>query len=285
MKALVFGGGGQLGRALVASNPQMQGLSRSDCDITDEAAVRAAISQSGHDVIINAAAYTAVDKAENEAELAHRINGEAPGWMASGCAASGKKFAHISTDFIFGTGHGSPIAADAAPAPMSVYGHSKLAGERAVQAALPDALIIRTSWVYAAVGANFVRTMLRLMAQRDEISVVADQIGSPTNAADLAGAVTGLIAADARGIYHFTNSGAASWYDFAVAIAEEGHAAGLLQKIPHIIPIPTSAYPTPASRPAYSVLEKQATWDALGRHARHWRAALRTAISEIQTHG
>ncbi|MFC4293247.1 dTDP-4-dehydrorhamnose reductase [Sphingorhabdus arenilitoris] len=288
MKALVFGGAGQLGRALqraAGDEWQVDALGRSECDITDAAATTAAIANSGADVVINAAAYTAVDKAESEPALAQAINSDAPGVMAAACAASGKLFVHISTDFVFGSGHDTPIATDAPPSPLSIYGATKLAGERAVQAAMPGALIIRTSWVYAAQGANFVLTMLRLMKERDALGVVADQVGSPTAAHDLAQAVLALAAQKARGIYHFTNEGICSWHEFAVAIAEQGQAAGLLTQIPVINAIPTSAYPTPAARPAYSVLEKEATWTALGAPARHWRDALHETLWEITNNG
>lgn len=293
MRALVFGGMGQLGRALQAQAAReikqgswiIQGAGRSDCDIADEAAVKAMITASDADIIINAAAYTAVDKAESDAEYAMAINGFAPGWMAESCAASGKKFIHISTDFIFGEGHKAPIPVDALASPLSVYGATKLAGEIAVQAAMPGALIIRTSWVYGATGANFVLTMLRLMKERSEIGVVADQFGSPTAAPDLTLAIMAMAEAGASGLYHFTNDGMCSWHEFAVAIAQEGVAAGLLAQAPIIKAIPTSAYPTPAKRPPYSVLEKQAAWDILGGPARDWRDALRETILEIKQHG
>ena len=288
MKALVFGSKGQLGRALQArasAGWTIDGHDLPECNITDEAATRAMIADGDHDIVINAAAYTQVDKAESEPELAQLVNGDAPGWMASECAISGKAFVHISTDFIFGGAHSSPIKTDAKAEPLSIYGKTKLAGELAVQAALPDALIIRSSWVYAAVGANFVLTMLRLMKERDELGVVADQVGSPTAANDLADAVMMFAAAGAKGMFHFTNAGECSWHEFAVAIAEEGVAAGLLSRIPRINPITTADYPTPAVRPAYSVLEKVATWDVLGKPARHWRAALRDILKEIKANG
>ncbi len=288
MKALIFGGAGQLGRALQAYSGDGWRFDAADlpeCDITDEAATKARIAASDADVIINAAAYTAVDKAESDAELAMAINGTAPGWMAQTCAASDKKFIHVSTDFIFGEGHSAPIAPAAQPSPLSVYGATKWAGEQAVRAVLPSALIIRTSWVYAAKGANFVLTMLRLMKERDTLGVVADQVGSPTAASDLASALLTLAQAGAHGTFHYTNEGICSWHEFAVAIAEEGVAVGLLERAPVINAIPTSAYPTPAARPAYSVLDKQATWDILGGPARPWREALRETILEIKQNG
>ncbi len=288
MKALVFGGAGQLGRALQAnagSGWSIKAIDLPECDITDQVSTKSMILSSDCDIVINAAAYTSVDKAENEPDLAKKINGDAPGYMAVACAASGKGFVHVSTDFVFGECHDAPIKPCAIPSPLSVYGSSKLAGEQAVQAAMPEALIIRTSWVYAAVGANFVLTMLRLMKERDELGVVADQIGSPTSAGDLARAIVKLAEAKTTGLFHFTNEGICSWHEFAQAICEEGIEAGLLDKAPTINAILTSAYPTPAKRPPYSVLEKSATWKALGSPARHWRDALHETILEIAQHG
>jgi dTDP-4-dehydrorhamnose reductase len=250
MKTLIFGSGGQVGRAL----------------------------QAAPDLIINAAGYTAVDKAENERDLAYAINAVAPGAMAQAAAVIGARFLHISTDFVFdGTEH-LPYAPDAATNPLSVYGASKAAGEAAVVASGANALTVRTAWVYSAGGANFVETMLRLMAARDEINVVADQIGTPTHADSLARALWALAETDHTGIAHFTDAGVASWYDFAVAIHDLGRAAGLLDKDVRINPIPTSAYPTPAARPPYSVLEKAECWDWLGAPANHWRHELAAMI-------
>jgi len=288
MKALVFGGAGQLGRALQAKAGNgwtIEAVDRSECDITDEGATKAMIAGSDCDIVISAAAHTAVDKAESERELAQKINGDAPGWIAQQCAASSKALVHISTDFVFGEGHYKPIKPDAKPSPLSVYGTTKLAGELAAKAALPDVLIIRTSRVYAAKGTNFVLAMLRLMAEQDELGVVADQIGSPTAADDLADAVTRFADAGATGIYHFTNDGMCSWHEFAIAIAEESVAVGLLERYPIITAVPASSYPTSARRPAYSVLDKQTAWGILGSPARHWRDALRETILEIRENG
>jgi dTDP-4-dehydrorhamnose reductase len=288
MKALVFGGAGQLGQALQATDHNswaIKAIGRAECDITNEAETRAIIASNDCDVVINAAAYTAVDKAESELELAQIVNGYAPGWMACECAKANKAFVQISTDFVFGVGYNTAISVNAKPSPLSVYGATKLIGEIAVKAAKPDALILRTSWVYAAKGSNFVLTMLRLMKERGQLSVVADQVGSPTAAQDLADAIIELVDAKAAGMYHFTNNGECSWHEFAVVICEEAIKAGLLEKAPVINAIPTSAYPTPATRPNYSVLEKQKTWDVLGGSARHWREALKETIMEIKKYG
>ena len=281
MKILLFGAGGQVGhalRALVPQNANLIAVDRSGLDLADIAAIAPFIHASASDLVINAAAYTAVDRAESEPELAYAINAEAPGAMAHASAESGARFIHISTDFVFDGTVNIPYAFDAVPNPINVYGSTKLAGERAVTAAGSGSLIIRTAWVYAAGGANFVETMLRLMTMRDEIHVVTDQTGTPTHADSLARAIWALAATDQSGIRHFTDAGVASWYDFAVAIHDLGKAAGLIERDVMIIPIPSSAYPTPAHRPYYTVLDKTATWAALGGPAQHWRHELAAMI-------
>ena len=288
MKALILGSKGQLGRAL--QNSRLPGfefaaVDRLECDISDEGAIHRTIQSSNADIVINAAAYTAVDRAENDRDLAHAINGVAPGWMAEACVAAGKKFMHVSTDFVFGMGHSRPIHTDATPNPINIYGKSKLQGEINVQTIMPNALIVRTSWVYGAQGNNFVKTMLRFMLEKDELGVVSDQIGTPTAVEGLAAALLSLAQSGSRGIMHFTDSGVASWYDFAVAINEDACAIGLLPQLIRISPIPSTAYPTAAERPSYSVLDTSATWQILGAHAPHWRVALRKILSEIKSHG
>jgi dTDP-4-dehydrorhamnose reductase len=205
--------------------------------------------------------------------------------MAEAARTAGARFVHFSTDFVFNGKSNIPYGRDAAPDPLSVYGRTKLEGERRVAATAANALIIRTAWVYAADGANFVNTMLRVMRERGRVRVVADQLGSPTHASSLARATWALVAARARGIHHFTDAGIASWYDFAVAIAEEGGAAGLLDRAPNVEPIPAADYPTPARRPAYGVLDKQATWEAIGYIPAHWRTELRTMLKELKDIG
>jgi len=226
-----------------------------------------------------------VDKAQSEAGEAARINGEGPGYLAAAAAAIGARFIHVSTDFVFDGASGVPYAPDHPAAPLGVYGATKLAGERAVQAAYPGALIVRTAWVYGDTGHNFVRTMLRLMAERDEVRVVADQIGTPTYATGLARALWALDAAGARGVHHWTDSGAASWYDFAVAIQEEAHAIGLLKRTVPVVPIATCDYPTPARRPSYSILDKSAAVALVGAPAPHWRVHLREMLGVIKANG
>jgi dTDP-4-dehydrorhamnose reductase len=284
MKALILGAGGQVGRALAASAPEgaeTVALRRSDCDVGDEAALRGAIRAVRPDVVFNAAAYTAVDKAESEPEVARRLNGEAPGLIAAAAREAGARTVHLSTDYVFaGAAEGQRGPQDPVR-PEGVYAQTKLEGERAAQAADPDALIVRTAWVYASLGTNFVNTMLRLMAERDELRVVADQVGTPTWAPSLAAALWRLAGLGATGVHHFTDAGVASWYDFAVAIAEESVGMGLLEAPARIVPVATVDYPTPTKRPAFSVLDKSATWALLGAAAPHWRVNLRSNLREL----
>jgi dTDP-4-dehydrorhamnose reductase len=283
VKALVFGAGGQLGRALVASAPtevEVLGLGRADCNIGDQASVARTIEAHHPDLVFNAAAYTAVDRAESEPEEARMLNGLAPGWIAEATRAAGGRFVHISTDFVFDGQVPRPLMPADPVAPLGVYGRTKAEGEQTVAAADEDGLIVRTAWVYAAEGANFVNTMLRLMRERDEVRVVADQVGTPTWARSLASALWTLAADRARGLHHFTDAGVASWYDFAVAIQEEACTIGLLDRAARIVPISTADYPTPAKRPAFSVLDKSATWNLIGGPAPHWRANLRACLQE-----
>jgi dTDP-4-dehydrorhamnose reductase len=285
MKALVTGAGGQLGQALAAAAPadvQLIALSRAECDLADPISINAAIAAHRPDVLINAAAYTAVDRAESEVDLAMRVNGEAVMVMRRALAKYGGRLVQISTDFVFDGTSNRAYAPDARRNPLSAYGLSKAAGE---DAAGDEALIVRTSWVYAAGGGNFVRTMLRLMRERDELSVVHDQLGAPTLASGLAATIWALVAHKASGIYHHRDAGVASWYDFAVAIQEESLALGLLTRAIPIRPIPSSAYPVPARRPAFSLLDDSATRALLGDAPPHWRANLRKMLTEEQTLG
>ena len=283
MEALIFGGGGQLGRALAASAPDgVEPVARAHdaVDICDAEAVARAIADTRPDMVFNAAAMTAVDAQEDWPDDAMRINGEAPGLIAAACRDADVHFIHISTDFVFDGAKAAPYKPDDPVNPLSVYGKSKAAGEAAVRAANPEALIVRTAWVYAATGANFVNTMLRLMNERDELGVVADQIGTPTHAVSLAEALWSLADWGATGIHHFTDAGAASWYDFAVAIEEEASALDLIESC-LVKPIATADYPTKAVRPASSLLDKTACWAMTGI-PRHWRAELRIMLEELK---
>lgn len=284
-KALITGVNGQVGKALLATRPEgweCRAIDRAALDLTDADAITGLIDAEQPDLVLNAAAYTAVDRAESEPELAMAVNAAAPAAFARALAGSGKRLLQVSTDFVFDGTSGRGYRPQDARNPQSVYGQSKALGE---DAAGPDAIIVRTSWVYAAGGANFVRTMLRLMRERASLGVVADQIGSPTWATGLAQALWGLAAKDQPGIYHHRDAGIASWYDFAVAIADEGHALGLIPRIPAITPIATTDYPTPAQRPAFSVLDVAATRAALGDAHVHWRTNLKTMLNEETTLG
>ncbi|MFC3440457.1 dTDP-4-dehydrorhamnose reductase [Sphingobium rhizovicinum] len=282
MKALITGCNGQLGRSLQATVPDgvtLVCVGSAELDLSQPDLIKPFVESVAPDIIINAAAYTAVDKAETDSDRAMAVNGTAVGALADAARSIGARFVHVSTDFVFDGGAGTPYAPDAPTSPLGVYGSTKLAGE---QLAGTDSLIVRTAWVYAPVGGNFVHTMLRLMKERPEIRVVADQIGTPSYAPALASAIWKLVDVGATGIYHYTDSGAASWYDFAVAIYEEGRAAGLLDKDVTILPIATADYPTPARRPSYSVLDKGKTFAALGGPAPHWRTQLRQMIAGMQ---
>lgn len=278
-KALVTGVNGQLGRALLASRPEgwtCVALDRAALDLSDPDAIARRVDAEQPDLILNAAAYTAVDRAESEPELAHAVNAGAPAAFARALGGAGR-LVQVSTDFVFDGTSGRGYRPEDERNPQSVYGASKAAGE---DAAGDSAIIVRTSWVYASGGANFVRTMLRLMRERDELRVVGDQIGSPTWARGLAHTLWGLAARDATGIWHHRDDGVASWYDFAVAIAEQAHAIGLLARVPAIIPIATPDYPTPARRPSFSVLDVSATRAALSSAPVHWRTNLKTMLEE-----
>lgn len=285
-KVVIVGAGGQLGRELERSAPasvSCLSLQRCKLDIGDRDAVNRRLRELAPAQVINAAAYTAVDRAESEPGLAWRINAEGAGHLAQVCGEIGARLLHVSTDFVFDGEASRPYPPGAPTAPLGEYGRSKLAGEESVLRTLPDAFIMRTAWVYSAFGGNFVKTMLRLMREREELAVVDDQVGTPTWARGLAQA---LWAATDRpelgGIYHWTDAGVASWYDFAVAIGEEGHGIGLLERPVTVHPIPASDYPTPARRPAYSVLDKRESWRDLGVAGIHWRQQLRAMLADLK---
>lgn len=263
-RLLVFGSGGQVGQALLrtALPPELSMIDfrHRDVDITDAEQVEAAIAEQGGDLIVNAAAYTAVDRAESEPQAAFAVNRDGPAHLAAACARRHLPLIHLSTDYVFDGRRSGAWREDDVPAPLGVYGASKLAGEQAVRARLPQHVIIRTSWVYSATGQNFVKTMLRLGEQHSELRVVADQRGCPTAAADIAKAIV-VVARDilvapatARyGTYHYCGRGETTWYEFALAIFGLAHA--YRGTSPEVIPIDTSDYPTPARRPANSVLD------------------------------
>lgn len=282
MKVLITGAGGQLGRSLQQSVPtdiDMVATGSDELDICDSMAVWDMISAQRPDVIINAAAYTAVDRAEAEEELAFRVNAEGVDRLARAAGSTGAKLVHVSSDFVFAGDSSVPYLPGAATAPLNAYGRSKLAGEHAAGS---GAVIVRTAWLYGPRGNNFVHTMLRLLRERDALRVVSDQIGTPTYAPSLAAAIWKLAGRSASGIYHYTDSGVASWYDFAVAIQEEALEAGLLDRIVPIVPIATADYPVAARRPQYSVLDKRTTFAELDQVAPHWRTNLRQMMKDLR---
>ena len=278
MRVLVFGQAGQVARELQRLLPDATYLGRDRADLSDPAACAAAIAGGTWDAVINAAAWTAVDKAEAEEAAATVVNGAAPGAMARACAARDIPFLHVSTDYVFDGSGDRAFAVDGPTAPLGAYGRSKLAGEREVQAAGGRWLILRTSWVFSAHGSNFVKTMLRLGAERESLNVVADQIGGPTPAADIAAALVtmarAMAAGQAGGIQHFSGAPDVSWADFARAIMA---GAGLSCRIEDI---PSSAYPTPARRPLNSRLDCSAL-RAFGLSRPDWRVGLSDVLKEI----
>ena len=278
-------GGGQIARAVGAAAPVQHEVvirTHADLDIVDEAALARALAEVRADWIVNAAAYTAVDLAEDETAQAIAVNDTAVALIDRAAAREGSRLLHLSTDFVFdGESTHAYLPADQTN-PLSVYGSSKLGGERHVVAG-GAGIVLRTSWVYAASGKNFVLTMLRLMKEKDRINVVCDQIGAPTWATSAAAAIWGLIQVQAApGIYHWTDLGVASWYDFAVAIQDEALARGLLSRAIPISPIYSSEYPTRAKRPPFSVLDSTRTRSMLKVQATHWRHNLRMMLDELR---
>ena len=273
MRLLLLGANGQVGHALrsalaglgevvctTRSGMLPDGAACERADFDQPGTLRALVERIAPDVVVNAAAYTAVDRAEQERDAAFRANAEAPGALAEACARSGALLVHYSTDYVFNGAGDRPWREDDATAPLGVYGASKLAGEEAVRASGARHMVFRTAWVYGAHGHNFMRTMLRLAAERDELRVVDDQHGTPTTA-NLIASVTASVLASAvqpSGLWHLTAAGGTTWHGFASAIIDGAHARGLLARAPRVIPVPSSEYPTPARRPAYSRLDTSA---------------------------
>ena len=282
MKALITGAGGQLGRALVAAAPagtELRAAGHRELDIADAPAVAALIESVAPEIVLNAAAFTGVDAAESAPEAAARANALGPEVLAAACRRAGAWLVHVSSDYVFDGAQSRPYDTQARPNPLSVYGRTKLAGELAVARELTErSTVVRASWLYGA-GSGFPARMLALMQSRPQLSVVSDQVGVPTHAAGLAQVLWALAARRAPGLMHWCDSGVASWYDFAVAIAEEGLRTGLLRSAPAILAISSADYPTPAARPPYSLLDKRATETLLGRQAPHWRSALRETLA------
>lgn len=285
MIALITGAGGQLGQALMATLPagvRAVALDRNALDIADDVALERRLQEVQPTVLINAAAYTAVDEAESQPQQATRVNSTAVGVIAARCSEQRIRLVHVSTDFVFDGSASRPYRPDDPPNPLNVYGASKLAGERLIAARpLLDWRIVRTAWLYHRMGRNFVATMLRLFRERSRVRVVADQVGTPTSATSLAQCLWQVAGQEGPSqVLHFTDAGVASWYDFAVAIHEEARALGLVDRAVTLEPIATEEYPTPARRPAYSVLDKRATIACYGLSSVHWRESLRSVLRE-----
>ena len=288
-RILLTGANGQVGaelRQTLAPLGEVVAIARSTWDLSQPDSIRPLIQETRPDYIVNAAAYTAVDKAESEVELANLVNGTAPRVLAEEAEKLGAGLIHISTDYVFDGSQSRPYLDTDPTQPLGAYGQSKLLGELAVQASCSRYMIIRTAWVYGVQGTgNFVKTMLRVGAQRPELRVVTDQVGAPTWSKDLALAIAQLVpqlSPDTTGIYHYTNSGVCSWYDFAVAIFAEAEALGFPLAVQQVVPISTEEYPTPARRPAFSVLSLKKISALLGGHPPYWRDSLRKMLVELQ---
>lgn len=287
MKVLVTGASGQLARCLRDSVEALGSVhsytfaDHADLDVCDAAAVEAMAERLRPDVIVNCAAYTAVDRAEDEPDVARAINVDGVANLARAAAAHGSTLIHISTDYVFGEASCTPLTEADATAPGCVYGRTKLLGEEAVAASGAKAMIVRTSWLYSEYGKNFLRTMLALMAERKALNVVFDQVGSPTYARDLADFIAGIIERgelDRTGIYHYSDEGVCSWYDFACAIASRvAHRACVIS------PCRSSEYPAKAHRPAYSVLDKALVKRVFGIAIPHWSDSLDRCISTLKS--
>ena len=288
MKILLTGLDGQLGKQLQPFLEPLGDLTtvgRATLDLANPDKIYQIIEEIKPEIIVNAAAYTAVDKSESEVELATAVNGTAPGILAAEAEKLGATLIHVSTDYVFDGTRSVPYLETDSTNPLGAYGASKLKGEEAIGKTNAKYVIMRTAWVYGAYGkGNFVKTMLRLGKEREELRVVYDQVGTPTWTGDLAAAISQLIPrlnVDNFGIYHYTNSGAISWYDFAIAIFEEAEKLGFPLKIKRVVPITTAEYPTPAKRPAYSVLNCAKISKVLETYPPHWRQGLRKMLKEL----
>lgn len=295
MTVLLFGGNGQVGtelRKMFAGSPELVVTTRSgmvdgmECEAADfdrPQAVKSILERVRPDLIINAAAYTAVDAAENDAEAAWRANAEAPAQVAAWCAVHGVPLVHYSTDYVFDGQGSQPYREDDATAPLGVYGASKRAGEEAIIGSGAPYLIFRTAWVYASHGKNFLRTMLRLGAERERLGVVADQIGTPTSAALIARVTLQVLQSGQlqSGIWHLVADGQTSWHGFAREIFSQAQAAGLLATVPEVAAITTADYPTPAARPAWSCLDNRKLKADFGISLPSWEQELSRVLAEL----
>jgi len=285
-RVLITGADGQLGTELQNTSPknfELLALGRDELDIGATQPIADTISQFKPTVVINAAAYTAVDQAEAEPEEAKQINGLAPGYLALTCRKNRALLIHISTDFVFDGLGNTPYKPDSKTSPLGSYGRTKLLGEEKILEELSTALIVRTSWVYSAYGKNFVKTMLRLMQERDTVRVVEDQIGAPTWARGLAKMLWASLSKDnIRGIYHWSDEGICSWYQFAKAIAEEAVKIGLIKRCAQVEPISSKNYKTLATRPDYSVLDYSSTIRDIGISPLPWRSQLKSMLEDLK---
>lgn len=287
MRLLVTGAAGQMGfevvRAFARSGHEVIAPTLEELDFMDPRHVATSARKLQADWIINCAAYTQVDQAENESEQVYIINRDTAGQLAGAVAEYGGRMLHVSTDFIFDGTQKQPYRETDQPNPLGVYGQSKLEGEQAVLEALPTATVLRTAWVYGAYGHNFVKTMLRVAAEGKPLRVVDDQVGSPTWTGDIVNAIMALVEKNADGVFHYTNAGETSWCGFAVAILDEAARAGFDIKTATVTPVPTSEYPTPATRPAYSVLDTEKIQSCLSLSIPPWRDSLKNMLKELHT--
>ena len=285
MRVLITGAGGQLGAALNATaqpDITVRALPHAALDIAEPAAVERVFADFQPQLVINAAAFTAVDAAESQLEAARRVNSLGPAVLATACLRHAAWLIHVSSDYIFDGRQSTAYAPAATAKPLNAYGATKLEGELAIARVCPrQSTVVRASWLYTATGRNFVNRMLGLMAERQQLRIVRDQIGAPTCGSGLARVLWALGGLRVAGTYHWCDSGVASWYDFAVAIAEEGAALGLLKSLPDIVPVATEEYPTAARRPAFSLLDKRETEKLLNLQSVHWRTALRAVLCEV----
>ena len=287
MRILVTGSTGQLGfevvRAFSPSGHEIIAPERSELDFLNPGQVAERVRHIQADWVINCAAYTQVDRAESQVEQAFVINRDSAGQLAGAVAGYGGNLLHVSTDFVFDGKQSRPYREDDVARPLGVYGRSKREGEQAVRSALPEATILRTAWVYGVHGHNFVKTILRVAREGKPLRVVDDQVGSPTWARDIAGAIGTLVQNRASGTYHYTSAGSTSWHGFATAILAGAEAAGFALETTSVEAIPTSGYPTPAQRPAYSVLDTGKIQSLLTAPIPHWRDSLNRMLKELQT--
>jgi dTDP-4-dehydrorhamnose reductase len=287
MRILVTGSTGQLGfeavSALSQSGHEVIAPQRREMDFLNPDAVADRTRDYQADWVINCAAYTQVDRAESEVEQAFVINRDSAARLAGAVAGYGGRLLHVSTDFVFDGTQSRPYREEDEARPLSVYGRSKWEGEQAVRTALPEAIILRTAWVYGVHGHNFVKTILRVAREGKPLRVVDDQFGTPTWARDIAGAIRDLIQNQAKGTYHYTNAGSTSWHGFATAILAGAINAGFALETTVVEPIPTSGYPTPARRPAYSVLDTGKIQSLLTAPIPHWRDSLNEMLKELRT--